>query len=176
MADDIQSFDFVQLLTSHQRRLYLYIATFLPNSADVEEVLQETNKVLWTKSNEYIPGRQFFAWAHTFAHFQVLAFRKRRKRDRLTFSDDLLEVIARESNPDESVQVTRRQALGKCLKKLKKDDRGLLVRRYTTNTSVQQIALDVGRPATSIYRSLERLRLALLVCIQRSMSSEERGS
>lgn len=173
MNYDAKTAEFVQLLTSHQRRLFLYISTFLPNTTDAEEVLQETNKALWMKAGEYTAGRQFFAWAHTFAHFQVLAFRKRRKRDRLTFSDDLLESLASEAVLDEEDQSLRRRSLAKCLAKTQRGDRELLVRRYGTNSSVQQLAQETGRPVSSIYRSLERVRLALLVCIQRSIAIEE---
>jgi len=66
--------EFVQLLTAHQRSLYLYIITLLPNPADVDDVLQSTNMVLWSKADEFVPGTDFGAWARRVAHFEVLAF------------------------------------------------------------------------------------------------------
>ena len=174
MQDERRAAEFVKLLTSHQRRLYLYILTFLPHPTDAEEVLQEANTVLWSKSGEFEPGTSFAAWAHKVAWFEVLAFRKRSQRDRLTFSDELLHTFAQEAMPDETRQNDRRLALVKCLEKLPDRDRDLVARRYTADASVQQIASDLGRPLTSIYRSLERARLALMECIQRTLSAEER--
>ena len=66
--------EFVRLLTGQQRQLYLYIIALLPNPTDVDDVLQATNMVLWSKADEFEPGSDFGAWARRVAHFEVLAF------------------------------------------------------------------------------------------------------
>ena len=38
---------FVRLLGQNQRRLFLYIMSMVPNWNDAEEIIQETNLVLW---------------------------------------------------------------------------------------------------------------------------------
>lgn len=176
MQDNQRTAEFVRLLTSHQRRLFLYILTFLPHPADAEEVLQETSSVIWAKSHEFEPGSSFLAWARSIAYYEVLAFRKRAQRDRLTFSDELLQKFADESTSVESRQDDRRLALLGCLEKLSESDRDLMARRYTAEATVQQVAGELGRPVTSIYRSLERARMALMHCIQRTLAAAERGS
>jgi len=65
---------------------------------------------------------------------------------------------------------SRRQALDGCLKKLRADDRSLLVRRYGSGSTVPEIAQQVSRPVKSIYRSLERTRMTLLECIRRHLA------
>ena len=64
---------FVEHLTDQQRDLYAYIMTLLPRVQDADEVLQETNRILWTKRADFREGTSFRAWACRIAHYQVLA-------------------------------------------------------------------------------------------------------
>ena len=47
---------FVSLLTRYQQRVYLFILSLVPDRADAEDVLQETNLVLWQKFDDFTPG------------------------------------------------------------------------------------------------------------------------
>lgn len=73
---------FVQLLTAEQLRLLHYIAKLLGDPNEAQNVLQETNLVLWRKSGEFQAGTNFSAWAHNVAYWQVRAFVRDRQRDR----------------------------------------------------------------------------------------------
>ena len=59
-------------------------------------MLQETNMVLWCDSAKFQPGTDFRAWAYRVAYFQVLAQRRKRGRDRLSFDESLLKDIAQD--------------------------------------------------------------------------------
>jgi len=91
------SFEFVQLLTSHQSRLYAYVLSLLGDRTQADDVLQETNSVLWRKANEFELGTNFGAWMLKVAYFQVMAHRRRLTRDRLVFDDDFLQDIAEDA-------------------------------------------------------------------------------
>ena len=85
---------FVQLMTEHQGRLYAYVLSLLGDPDQANDVLQETNLVLWRNAGEFQMGSNFRAWAFRIAHFQVMgpsckwtppptsASRKRRTRGR----------------------------------------------------------------------------------------------
>ena len=47
-------FEFVQLLTSNQSRLYAYVLSLLGDRTQAEDVMQETNAVLWRKAHDSI--------------------------------------------------------------------------------------------------------------------------
>ncbi len=162
--------EFVRLLTGQQRQLYLYIIALLPNPADVDDVLQATNMVLWSKADEFEPGSDFGAWARQVAYFEVLAFRKRKRQGRLLFNTNLLDVMAAEWEDTADRLEARRQALETCLEKLRPKDRDLLAKRYGSGNTVLEIAGQVSRPVKSIYRSLERMRMTLLECIRRQLT------
>ncbi len=173
MRDALQATEFVQLLTSHQQLLYVYLLRFLPHPADADEVLQETNLAIWSNAEKFRPGASFVAWAERIAYFQVLTFRKRNTRNRLRFANDLLETFAEEAGCDAEVRGQRRVALAGCLDKLSDRDRDLVARRYASSATVQQIASEANRPLSSVYRSLERIHLALLGCIRRTLAAQE---
>lgn len=165
--------EFASLLTSHQRRLFGYIANFLPNPADTEEVLQQVNVLLWAKAGEFEPGTSFHAWALRIAHYEVLSYFNRMKRDRKVFSAELLDIFAQElSDGDTDLISDTRLALQQCLAKLNQRDRSLVRRHYNEAVTVKQIAEEVGRPPASVYRSLDRIRHLLLLCIEKRLDEE----
>ncbi|MCA9013773.1 MAG: RNA polymerase subunit sigma-70, partial [Planctomycetaceae bacterium] len=88
---------FVQLLTAHQSVLYAYIRSLLPDIEAVQDVLQETNLVLWRRSEEFEAGTNFVAWACKVAYFQVLAFYRDHKRDSMVFNIELVSMLARQN-------------------------------------------------------------------------------
>ena len=55
--------EFTRVFTVNQRAIYLYIRSLVANSADVDELWQETNLVLWQRFADYQPGTNFLAWA-----------------------------------------------------------------------------------------------------------------
>ena len=50
---------FVDALVSHQRDVYAFIGTLLPQAADIEDVYQQTCLALWKKRHQYDPRRAF---------------------------------------------------------------------------------------------------------------------
>ena len=52
---------FVRLLGQNQRRLFLYVMSMVPNWNDAEEIIQETNLVLWREFARFQPGTNFAA-------------------------------------------------------------------------------------------------------------------
>lgn len=89
--------EFLQLITEFQGRLFGFVLAMLGDVDQANEVLQETNLVLWRKSDEFEPGSDFKAWSFRIAHFQVMAFRQRQIRDRLVFSDEVIEQFSRDA-------------------------------------------------------------------------------
>ncbi|MBI1374996.1 MAG: sigma-70 family RNA polymerase sigma factor [Phycisphaera sp.] len=164
--DPQQTAAFVQNLTRCQPTLYAYIISLLPDHADVDDVLQQANVVLWEKLGEFEPGTNFDAWACRVAYYEVLTARKRAARSKLRFDDDLLGTMAGELAERADGLDTRRRALRECLADVPDHQRVLLERRYTDNDPIGDIAASLGRPVKTIYQTLYRLRRTLLDCIR----------
>jgi RNA polymerase sigma-70 factor (ECF subfamily) len=165
---------FVELLTLHQRRLFGFIYTFVPNPADAEDLLQQTSLVLWQKFADFDLGSDFVAWACRVAHFEVLHFFKQKRRNRVFFNDELITKLAAIRIERTDVHSADRDALWGCVEKLAKNDQRLLKLCYATKRNIKSAAAALGRPATSVYVSLVRIRRGLMECI-RQINAKEGG-
>src|SRR3954451_19751426 len=113
--------EFVLLLGQHQRRIFLYVLSLAPRWSDAEEIVQETNLVLWREFGTFQPGTNFAAWACRVALNQVLAWRKKRQRDRLQFSEAFLTAVADDTADRADALDERCRALAGCVEKLPPD-------------------------------------------------------
>jgi len=166
------SASFVRQMTSAQQGLFTFILTMVPNVSDADDVLQETNTVLWQKRKEFIEGSNFWPWACRFAQFQVLAFRKRCQRDHLQFDDALVAQLAIESGELAASISARQRALEKCLEGLSDHGRKLIGLRYGSDQSATKVANQMGLTRGALYDALYRIRLTLARCVKQALSVE----
>ena len=156
---------FVRLMTEHQGRLFGYVYSLLGDPDRANEVLQETNVILWRDHREFRTGSNFKAWAFRIAHFQVMAWRQRQIRDRLVFEDDVLDVLAAEARQVDEAFDERRDRLGACLEQLPEAQRDLIRRRYADGESLHSIGLHKAMNPNAVTQALFRIRQALLACV-----------
>src|SRR5260221_14261610 len=82
------------LMTQHQRRIFGYIYTLVPDRHDAEDLLQETSVVVCEKFREFTQGTDFVAWACQIAWWRVRAARQKFARSEGVFDDSVLEAVA----------------------------------------------------------------------------------
>lgn len=164
--------DFVTQITKCQRHLHAFILSMVWNPAEADDVLQETNLVLWEKVAEFDASRPFLPWAMRFAQFQAMAWLKRhhRQTQRFIFDDDLAKLLADEAAMDEPAFDARRVALASCFQKLRPEQRELIARRYEPEGSVNAMAEAAGTTAKAISDRLRRIRRSLLECIEKTLA------
>ena len=163
---------FIRFWTRHQAEVERYVLTMLPRAAAAAEVLQEVSVRLWEKWAEYDEERPFVPWAIRFAYLELLKWRQRQARERLVFSDKLLEQIHAAYEDEASLMEARRQALDGCLEKLSTQERRWVMRRYERHGVLQEEARNEGMSLNQIYYALEQIRARLLDCIGRTMKQE----
>ncbi len=159
--------DFVQLMINGQSRLYAFILSLVSQPEQASEVLQETNLVLWKKSDQFEIGTNFMAWAFRIARYQVMAHRQRLGRDRHVFDDGVVEQIAASFEKSSERFEERLAALSHCMKQLSEDAQTLVGRRYRDGVAVKSLAAELGQTANTIAVKLHRIRAALMQCIRK---------
>lgn len=162
---------FVQLHARFHRQVATYILTLVPKWEDAEDIVQETNVILWREFAKFKPGTNFLAWACTIAFHQVLSYRKRCKRDKLRFSDAFLEAVAREASDSASTLEQRQRLLARCIERLGQQHREVLHLRYYAGLPIEKIAERVGRTDGALYRLLSRIRHSLSECVNENLAS-----
>lgn len=160
---------FLKALTSSQGRLQAYLFCLLGDMHDASTVLQEANIVMWRKSTEFDDIRSFNAWSREIAYFQALAFLRDRKRDRLIFSQEVIDRIASERDAVDFDE--RRLALRSCVSKLHSRWRLLLHQRYSENKQIAQIAAEQHKSEGAVKMSLRRIRQTLLKCVTKQLEA-----
>ncbi len=164
--------EYVRLWTRHQAEVERYVFMMVPRAADAAEVLQDVSVRLWEKWDRYDTDRPFVPWAIKFAWLEVLKWRQRQAREKLVFSDALLEQIHTTHDAEAPMMEARRKALESCLDKLSPQQRKLVNLRYGRHGAVKQEAEQTGISMHKIYYALEKIRGQLLDCIGRNMKQE----
>ena len=137
------SAEFIGAVTRAQWVLHAFILSMVRNAADADDVLQETNIVLWRKAAEFDPAREFMPWAMRCAQLQAMAHLKKKQRARVAFDDELLALVADEAVEEFAESDARRVALAGCLQKLPAEQRALIAQRYEPGGSVNE--MEIGR-------------------------------
>ncbi len=165
--------EFIRAFTQAQRPLFLYLLPLLGTSTDPDDVLQETNLVIWAKWRQFQPGTNFLAWSRAIARLEVFRFRRKHTRKLTFLTDELLDVLAQKVAQNSDVTILRQAALAEWVTRLRPDDRKLIQLRYSPGANGDKVASKLGRPANSVYQSLGRIRRALMQCVQLKLKASE---
>lgn len=164
----------VQLIASCQRPLFLYVWGLLFSQELAEDVLQDTNLVLWRKRHEYVSGTNFFAWACRIAYFEVCKARDQRRRQMPAFSDMFVDHLMPEITSLAEEPSQMQAFLQECVEGLDDRQRNLLERRYANGATTQTVAGDVGQSVRTVNRSLSRIHQILFECINGKITGDQR--
>jgi RNA polymerase sigma-70 factor (ECF subfamily) len=172
ISQPISDEDLVKLLAQHDREIFRYVFTLVPDRPAAEDIIQETAAALWRKRDAYDAAQPFLPWAFSFARLEVLKHRKLAGKHPLSFDESLIDQLAERRAADQFLIESRRSALNDCLSMLSQEDRRLIQARYAQNQSVAQLAELRGDPVKLLYNALDRLRRRLMDCISRRLAKE----
>ena len=162
--------EFVSLLTSHQGRINSYILTLVPHYSDAADIMQETSKMMFSRFSEFEIGTDFLAWGLSIAHYRILEYRSKKKKERkeVLLSDRVIKSLHEESAKRQDVSKEYQSLLKKCYGLLEEGDQRVILLRYHENLKVKDISARLGKTVQSIYRNIARIQESLRRCIKRS--------
>ncbi len=170
---DVDTKEFVALLTRYSRRIYSFIRALVPNQTDAEDLFQDVSTTLWEKYGTFRKGSDFRAWAFQIAHYKVLNFRQRQSRLPRLFTDDIVEKLAGDRLLLDDALEARSHALADCYQRLRLEDRELLDLRYTEAATVSSVAAQTGRSVDFVYKALRRVHGELHRCIDETIHGDD---
>lgn len=163
------------LMTRHQRQIFAYIYTLVPDRPDAEDLLQETSLVICEKFEEFRPGSDFVAWACQIAWWRIRYSRQKFARSKVIFDDEVLAKVAQTAGEMAQELDGRHEALAGCLKKLAPRDRELVLTRYEPGSGVAEAARRSGRSMDAAYKALNRLRKLLHDCVTNELANRQQS-
>ena len=164
--------EFHRLFIQGQQRIFGYILTLLPRLTDAEEVFQQSCVVILGKAAQYTPGTDFVRWACQIAQYEVYNYRRRQQHERLCFNDALLDQIAARCQARGDLLDAELDALKKCVQRLSASDRHLIQNRYSRKITSKVLAAELGRPANTVYKAIQRIRRNLRECVEKAVLRE----
>ncbi len=164
--------DFVRLWTCHQAEVERYVFSMIPRQADAAVVVQDVSVLLWRKWDKYDQERPFVPWAIRFAYLEILKWRRKQAREKLVFSDSLLEQLHSRHEEEMPLMEARRGALTKCMESLSEQQQKWVRLRYGRHGAVKQEAAESGISMHKIYYALEKIRDQLQDCIEQRLRKE----
>ena len=162
---------FPELLAGHQQRLLSYVVSLLGDADSAWDVLQETNRVLLEKRDEFQDGTSFTNWALTVAQFQTMAWLRDKKRDRLLVTPEIVELMAADAVTLLDEGDSKRQALKVCLESLSDGHRELVHLRYGRSETLARLAQLTGRSVNALKQMFFRLRNTLATCVEQRLEA-----
>ena len=156
---------FLSLFLRSEREIFRYVAVLVPNVTDAEDIVQQTAMALWEKFDAYDPSQPFTPWACRFALNKARQWIERRQRWQALLDHGLAEELSQRRQELQPEFELRLKHLEGCLGRLPEGQRSLLEGYYYERASIQTLAQRSGRSEAASYKMLQRIRHALLVCV-----------
>jgi RNA polymerase sigma-70 factor (ECF subfamily) len=172
MAEADRTTAFLELLTTHERALSIYVHSLVPRDTAAEDILQQTKMLLWKHFDDFQVGTNFLAWARKTAFHQILTHRRQKKREHLPLDEVALEALGMAVTQLAGDVSLRQEALRTCLARLPMEHRQLVQLRYYEDLEIDQVAEKLRRTAGAVYRALSRVRMSLMECVERQIAHE----
>lgn len=173
MVDNDSNYElFMRLLLAEENAVKVFVRRLVPTWHDVEEVVQQTSLIAWKKFEDLDDHNRFGGWLMTIARYEALKHRRSMARSPLVFSDELAEQLADATGTVLAGDADRRQALERCLLKLRAEQRDLILKVHQPGITIRQYAEQQSRPEQAIYKSVHRLRQKLLDCVKCTLAGE----
>lgn len=164
---------FVEELTAIQGQMRYFCTAIMIGQPGVEDIIQESNRVILEKADEFELGTNFRAWVFSIVRFQVMAHFKRAKRgERLIVNSELTQMLHDESIEAEVPHADSLDALRMCLSLLRNRDAELVMKRYGSQETLAGYSLETGRTVNALKRALYRIRKQLKECITMKLAKE----
>ena len=160
---------FVRLFAVNEPAIRAFVRKLVPKRDDVGDVIQNVAIALWRKFDPSRGDLDFRKFAFSVAHYEVLAWRRDRARDRHVLDEDVLMLLAEEAEEAADSFAAQREALKSCMEKLAEPQRKLLMAAYATKGSIQQLAQQSRRSTQGLYQWLYRMRIILLDCVRKTV-------
>lgn len=159
----------VRLALQHRERIWGYLMALAKDPNKAEDLFQETYLVIIEKSDQYVPGTDFLAWALKIAKFKFLASVDPQRNRHVQMESEVLEQALVSPDERSGSDAEQREALAQCLEKLGPLARQAMQLRYGDGLKASEIAERISTTTNALYVMLSRVRQALQECVEQRL-------
>lgn len=152
--------------------VHAYVSVAVQGFQDAEDIVQQVALTAARRFEDYDGSRPFVAWVLWLAKSKIIDHYRRQGRQRVVFSDTLLDQTAARLVDRQAADQAGTVALEKCLDKLPPKSRRVLDLRYVEDASMEAIAQAIKSTAGSVRVMLFRIRSLLAECVKAELAKE----
>jgi RNA polymerase sigma-70 factor (ECF subfamily) len=167
---DVEAFGAV--IKACQAYVRSFVACFVADENDVNDLAQETFVFAYEHLKEYEMGTNFLAWLKAIARNKVMSFQRsgRQKREsRRQYVADRLVQRAVDLSPDFSEERVR--ALSRCIEQLPKEQRTFLTSVLGREGTLREWSSRADMAADTVRKRVSRLYGVLRDCIEHRLAA-----
>lgn len=157
-----------KVIERYQTKLFVYLFRLIGNREEAEDILQDVFLKAYRNLNSFDVERKFSSWIYRIAHNEAVNHIKRKslKRfiswDSITSSKDKLESSSTEEGADKAwIRKETSREIDEAIKKLPFKYRQVLVLRYYSDNSYEEISDIIGRPVNTVGTLINRAKKKL---------------
>lgn len=147
-----------------------YVTSVIRDFRDRDDVLQSIAVAILEAFPSYDASRPFVGWALGIARNQIGSYLRERRRNRLVFDGETVDLLATAFEEIETDELRSLDHLQECLDKLEGRARQLCELRYQNDLKPAAIAGLMSMTPNTVAKSLQRIREQLRQCIERRLS------
>jgi RNA polymerase sigma-70 factor (ECF subfamily) len=159
---------YAEIIERYQGKLFAYLFRLIGNREEAEDLLQDVFIKAYRNINSYDTARKFSSWIYRIAHNEAVNFIKRRYLKRfiswedVSSTKDKLEVRSMDDGPDEIwIKKESVKGVGEAINKLPLKYRQVLLLRYFSDKSYEEISEILGKPLNTVGTLINRAKKKL---------------
>ena len=156
---------FCQLVNYYQRPIYHLCYRMLPDAMTAEDAAQEVFLRAYLKLDSYNNSYKFSTWLYAIATHYCLDWLKRRRLKLISWEDVATEQpVTMDTTPQPEKSLLKAEeveAVQNLLQTLKPDQRALVILKYWSDLSYEEIGLIFGLTTSAVKSKLFRTRRTL---------------
>lgn len=154
-----------EIIERYQGKLFAYLYRLIGEKEEAEDLLQDVFIKAFRNLHSYDANRKFSSWIYRIAHNEAVNHIKRKslKRfislDNITSTKDKLESSSPEDNAEASwIRKETGKEVDNAIKKLPLKYRQVLVLRYYSDKSYEEISEILGKPVNTVGTLIKRAK------------------
>jgi len=160
---DVARYD--EIIDRYQGKLFAYLYRLMGSKEDADDVLQDVFLKAYENLKSYDPKRKFSSWIYRISHNEAVNYIRRKSLkkfiswENIVMSKDKLEMSNSENGADKIfLKKERKQELERALEKLPFKYRQILLLRYFSEKSYQEISEILAKPINTVGTLISRAK------------------
>lgn len=154
-----------EIMDRYQGKLFAYLYRLVGSKEDAEDILQDVFLKAYENLNSYDSKRKFSSWIYRISHNEAVNYIRRKSLKKfiswesVVMSKDKLEISSRENGVDKNLlKKEKKQELEKAIENLPFKYKQILILRYFSEKSYQEISEILGKPMNTVGTLISRAK------------------